>query len=244
MTRLSYSKITDFVQCPRRYWLSHIKCLPLEQNKYLIAGKETHEILHQSTMVDDWKGFILSHPKYQEYKQSMDNYIVYQEKLIKAGGNPVPEFAEMKYRDEELDFSLVVDRIDEFNGKRLLIDYKTDGTPIEGKHDKQLLLYTHFFNKLHPHTPITHYAPFFVKARKGINVKPVDNVEVMEAVDWLLRTKWDIENRGKESNMFPCKPDKHCNFCSHRLSFCCKQGMDYMDKICQSVEITDDVKEK
>ena len=150
MTRLSYSKMGDFVQCPRKFWLSHIKGIPLEQNKYLIAGKETHEILYQSTLESDWKGFILNHPKYIEYKQAMDNYIVYQENLIKAGGSPVPEFAEIKYRDEELDFSLVIDRVDKFAGKRLLSDYKTDRLPEEGKHDRQLLLYVHFFNKNNP----------------------------------------------------------------------------------------------
>lgn len=238
--RLSYSKVSDFEQCKRKFWLSHIKCLPMKDNKYLVAGKETHEILYLSTLEQDWAGYLVTHPKYQEYKQAIDNYIVYQEKIVAAGANPVPEYAEMKYRDEELDFSLVVDRIDYFNGKRLLIDYKTDRLPDENKHDKQLLLYVHFFNKLHPEKKITHFAPFFVKARKSANIRPVDPVAVQEAVDWLLRTKWDIENRGVESNKFPCNPDNYCIFCNHREV--CREGMTYIAKASESVEITEDIK--
>jgi CRISPR/Cas system-associated exonuclease Cas4 (RecB family) len=236
--RLSYSKISDFVACPRKFWLSYIKCVPLQSNKYLVAGKEIHELLHKSTFEQDWKTFLLTHPKYAEFKPMVDNYLEYQEALVKAGGNPVPHIAEMKYHDREWDFSLVIDRIDKHRGRKLLLDYKSDSKVDQNKHDMQLLLYAYFYNKIHPHDPITHYGPFFIKQRKGVAAKEITQEKLQEALDWLKKQKTDIESRGLESNKFLPNPNEHCFFCTHQVTGMCVPGRKQCE-VKESVEITE-----
>lgn len=222
--RLSYSKVSDFLQCPRKFWLTNIQKVPLQSNKYLIAGKEIHDILYYSTMEPDWKNYILSHPKYEEYKIMADNYIFYQENYIKSGGNPVPYAVEVKSHNKEWDFSMVFDRIDKHNGRKVLIDYKSDSKVDFEKHEMQLLVYAYFYNHDHPDDPITHYVPFFIKVRKAIKEKDVREItpeRLKKAEEWLRTNKNDIESRGLKSNKFLPNPGFYCNYCSHKATFMC-----------------------
>ncbi|TRZ49318.1 MAG: Dna2/Cas4 domain-containing protein [Dehalococcoidia bacterium] len=225
MVRLSYSKITDYEMCPRKYWCTYVKGLRSEPNQYLIAGKEIHELLYNSTLQKDWKKYLLEHPSYDTYKVMIDNYIVYQDKIISVGGNPVPEMAEVKFHDEDLDFSMVIDRVDVFNDRVLLMDYKSDAKVDQDKHDKQLLIYSYFYNKNFPDKPVTHYAPFFIKKNKSIKAKELTDEKMNWAMDWVKKNKEEIESKSDEYKDFPATPGATCRWCGHYLSGVCRVGI-------------------
>lgn len=227
--RLSYSKIADYETCPRKFWFTYIKGLRPEANKYMIAGREIHEMLHYSTMRDNWKEYLLSHPKYDDYKAMVDNYIVYQDKVIKLGADPVPHKTEVKFHDAEYDFSLVIDRVDRFNGRTLITDYKSDAKPDKDKHDKQLLLYSYFYSRKFPEDTVTHYAPFFIKAHKNIKAKELKSEDVQEALEWLKKNKKEIEEKGTNHENFPPKPNRLCEWCGHRTGGYCKEGIKFIE---------------
>jgi CRISPR/Cas system-associated exonuclease Cas4 (RecB family) len=237
MVRLSYSKISDYENCPRKYWLTYVKEVPIQPNKYLKIGREIHEILYNSTLYKDWRRYLLTHPKYKEYQTMIDNYVSYQEKIVDAGGNPVPELAEMKYREEDLDFSWIIDRIDSFKGRKLLCDYKSDAIADNNKHDKQLLIYTYFYNKRYPEAPITHYAPFFIKTRKSIKAKEVTKEKLDEIYEWFINMKKEIESKGEDYKEFPTKPSKLCEWCSHATTGVCKVGIKHIEENNKIVEM-------
>lgn len=238
--RLSYSKLNDFETCARKYWLTYIKGVPIVANQYLTKGKKIHDLLFQSTLVDDWKGYLIGVPEYSEYGEMINNYVEYQNSVIKSGGTAVPYAAEVKFYDREYDFSVVLDRIDKFNGYKLLTDYKTDGKPVQGKHDKQMLIYAFFYNKHNPTDPITHFAPFFIKKNKTIKAKPVTEEGIKMAMDWVKKHKTDIENRGIDESKYPPSAGFQCKWCSHWETGNCEMGKNYMNRSETAIEFGDD----
>jgi hypothetical protein len=230
MSRLSFSKLNDFETCPRKYYLGYIKCVPFVSNQYLEKGKKIHDLLFQSTLVDDWKGYLLGNPEYGDYQIMIDNYIAYQDDVIKKGGDATPFAAEVKFYDREYDFSVVLDRIDKFNGYKLITDYKSDNKPVQGKHDKQLLIYTFFYNKHNPTDPITHFAPLFIKKNKSLKAKPVTEEGIKEAMDWLKKNKADIESRGTDETKYPPNAGFQCKWCSHWETGNCSMGETFIKR--------------
>ena len=223
MTRLSYSKLSDFETCPRKFWLTYIKKVPFISNKYLIMGRRIHEILHTSTKKKDWRSYLMNHPQKGKYGLMINNYIEYQDNVIEIAGPDTLTHAEVKLRDEEIDLTGVIDRIDKFNGKVLITDYKSDSKISRTKHDRQLLIYSHLYNKKYE-DKITHMAPLFLKNEAKIKSKIVTQEKIDEAMKWVIELKKDIESRGLDGVNFPPKINKFCAWCSHCESRLCMEG--------------------
>lgn len=221
--RLSYSKITDFEKCKYSFYLSNIKKVPFVSNSYLEDGKNIHKILEESVKSSDWKKFLLTHQYYLKYQLMIDNFIKFQENIIKAKGNPIPKYSEIKLYDKDLDFSLVIDSVIYYEDKILIMDFKSDGTKVKGKHDKQLILYSYFYDKLqHPESiDKIHYGPLFLKHESNIIAKKISEKEITETLNWLVKLKNEIEEYGDDETKYTKKPTGLCRFCSHRtMGYC------------------------
>lgn len=239
MVRLSYSKITDFEVCPRKYYYSYVEKVPFVANEYLIKGREIHEILYTSTLYpENMMGWVLTHPKYKDYQEMMDNYIKLLMSIEEAGGNLVPRNAEIKFYDDVFDFSGIVDRIDEHNGAVLLTDYKSDARVSRTKHDRQLLIYSYFIERVFK-IKATHMGAFFLKHDKTIKAKPIKKEEQEEAIKWLYRHKKDIESRGEDIEKFEAKPQVLCRYCSHASTGICAEGKKYLEQGAAAVPIVE-----
>jgi len=236
--RLSYSKISSYTTCPRKYFFESVVGIQTEPNKYLTIGKRIHEIMYNAVLETDWKKYLQEVKEYQdpEYKPMIDNFIIFQDNVIKAGGNPKPQVAEVKYYDADMDFSLVIDRIDKHENRKLLCDYKSDGT-VSNKHEKQLLIYCFFYNKFHPEDPITHYGPLFIKKQTMIKAKPVTAEKINEAMNWVMENKKEMETKGKDVKEYNEKPGYLCKYCSFAKKGYCEAGYTYMNNKAETDEM-------
>jgi hypothetical protein len=223
MVRLSYSKLNSYEMCQRQFYYSYIANYPQVQNKYLVEGSEIHNLLYLSTKEDDWKFFLLNHPKYQQYKEMIDNYVKYQEYISVNGGSITPEYAEYKMYDKDLDFSLVIDRIDSFDGKKVICDYKSDSKVDRSKHDKQLILYTYFYNKLKKsgEKEAEYFGPLFLKHDTKLKCKKISQQQIDDVLNWVKRLKKEIESK-KNIEDFKPNINPFCKNCSHFLTGICK----------------------
>lgn len=229
--RLSYSKISSYEKCPKEFWLTNIKKVPFVANKYIKAGLRIHELLKEAQDSDDYKKYLMEHPEYQEFKVMIDNFIEYQDNIKELGGDPKPIYSEYKLYDPELDFSLIIDRIDSFNGRGMISDWKSDGKVDREKHDKQLIIYSYMFNKLKKKDDplITDYGAFLLKFDKKIKNKKLTEDKVKETIDWLKRIKSDIDSKGIEEKNYPAKTNEFCKYCSHYTSGLCKEGKEKVE---------------
>jgi len=223
--RLSYSKLRSFETCPRQFFYSAIKKISYVPNKYMKAGLNMHDMLYKSTFEEDWEGWITNHEIYPEYTEMCDNYIVYNKKIKEKSNNKNPLFAEHKIHDKEHDFALVIDRVDLFDKELLLSDYKTDASGSITKHDKQLLLYSYFFQRAYPQYRITHIAALYLKKKRLGKIRPIDSEEVKNTVKWMKDLKAEIESRTPVEENFEPNCSRLCNWCGFRDNGVCKEGM-------------------
>jgi CRISPR/Cas system-associated exonuclease Cas4 (RecB family) len=229
MVRLSYSKISDFEMCPRKYYYGYIAKIEGEPNKYLIIGRDIHDILYKSTMEDDPVQYVLAHPKYDEYEDMVNNYVLLLESMKKAGANVIPNKAEIKFHDTVFDFSGIIDRIDKHNGRILISDYKSDNRVNRSKHDRQLLLYSFFYERIYKETP-THIGAFFLRHDNNIKAKEIDREAQSEAVKWLYKTKKEIERKGTDITNYESRPQFLCKYCSFGEIGICKEGKEFLER--------------
>jgi RecB family exonuclease len=169
----------------------------------------------------------------------IDNYISYQDNIIKVGGTPVPFIREYKIFDSELNFSGVIDRGDYHNGKVLLTDYKSDSKVNENKHDDQLLIYSYLLSRQNPSIKVDYISPFFIKHSSNIKPKKVSKERMEKSVKWLINLKNQIESLGTDEKNFPANPCNLCGWCSHHMTGHCQEGNDYMNKNNNVIEMGD-----
>ena len=222
--RLSYSKLADYDTCQRKFYHTYIEGRYAPPNKWMEAGRKIHEILYKSKQTKEWKKYLLEHPEYDQFGKMINNYIEYQEGVVIAkGGNPFPIHAEVKMYDKDYNFSLVIDRVDEFNGNIMVTDYKSDAKPVDGKHDNQLLLYAYFFEKL-TNKKVTHAAPFYIKARKKADPFMITQEKMDAALTWMNGIRKEILTKEKKPENFPTTTSPLCEYCSHYMTGICEDG--------------------
>ena len=148
--RLSKSKIFSFKTCKYRFFMENIKKwkgkkIPPQLKK----GIEIHEMFEHAYDGAEYnnrtivKNSLVKHKDYEKYKLDCDNFIDWEAK------RNTPLFREIKFFDEELNFSGVVDRIDiDKDGKIVLIDYKTGkGKKYISAYREELAYYVYLFEK-------------------------------------------------------------------------------------------------
>jgi hypothetical protein len=237
--RLSYSKLSDLEVCEKKFFLSHIKFVPTVANKFMKAGIEVHDILYESTKRINWKQYIFSNPKYYEFKEMLDNYIDYQDRLIASGGSSMPLHAELKLFDPKFNFSLKIDRVDKGARDRVLIsDYKSDASPDYKKHRRQLLIYAFFYNRLMKER-VTHIAPLFLKKPIKLRASKIVTREMDEAIFWIKKGMKKVDDKGKSEDKYEAKPSPLCLYCTHYELNYCKIGRAYMDNPKTANEVKD-----
>jgi DNA helicase-2/ATP-dependent DNA helicase PcrA len=195
---LSNYQIDDFITCPFKYKLIHILRLPIREQPNIIYGQAMHRVAAEfyrarqekrALSLDEckhiftslWKptGFISRQHEKQRFETGLKNIERFYEMESK---NPVvPKYIEKDF-DFKLSEELMVigrwDRIDEVDGKSIIIDYKTsDVKNMEEAEEK--ISSTSIFNQLKL------YALAYEKAFG----KPVDEVGVYFLESCILATK-------------------------------------------------------
>lgn len=145
MMRLSKSKLGDYNNCPRKFYLGnftiHGKQRPEYEPSYLADGKYLHEYYERFNNGDG------SHLEMEIYSEFIQKNISNFHKLLSEYG--LHSFAtEQKFYDPELDLVGIVDWIAEKDGKFYIIDYKT-GKASAKKDEKlyELYLYAYLVKK-------------------------------------------------------------------------------------------------
>lgn len=163
---LSYSKVTTYYQCPKKYKLSYIDKLPRKSNIFGLLGSFAHQILeyfHETYLNDDTKDIpyekamkISFDKALKEYKDKLDKEKideVYQMMLDyltiyvneKEEDKPIILSVEKKIWapvDNEIVLYGYIDRVQrDKDGLLHVIDYKTTKDPKYLKDRMQLLLY-------------------------------------------------------------------------------------------------------
>jgi hypothetical protein len=217
----------------------HIKQVPIIENIFMTRGKEIHEMLYESSMASDWKEFLETHEKKEDYKEMINNYICYQDNAIKEWNMCRPRYAEIKLYDAEEDFSLVIDRVDVIDKKIIISDYKSDAKFNEFKHDKQLVLYSWFYNKMlnRENYPV-YIKPIFLKKKKQFDERLVTKEMFNENLNWFHTNKNGIITNLNNPDHFTPTTSPLCKWCPCYLSGECKEGTDmFNDDYSTMVEV-------
>lgn len=151
---LSYSRIDTYTMCPAKYFYSYITKEPRFFNEAATLGNIVHAVLEdnvQSTEHVDYEKLLYS---YNEKKSHYDPESIIDPQLIDVGKVILEEFydrhseEDFKVVSKEMSFSYVlgsfyvngyIDRIDEFDSRVEIIDYKTGKWEVAAKNIKDNL---------------------------------------------------------------------------------------------------------
>lgn len=151
---LSYSRIDTYTMCPAKYFYSYITKEPRFFNEAATLGNIVHAVLEdnvQSTEHVDYEKLLYS---YNEKKSYYDPESIIDPQLVDVGKVILEEFydrhAEENFNvvSKEMSFSYVlgsfyvngyIDRIDEFESRVEIIDYKTGKWEVAAKNIKDNL---------------------------------------------------------------------------------------------------------
>ncbi len=218
--RLSKSKIIEFNNCPRKFYIKNFstvgKCFKQsEKPDYITKGLELHDFFESyNDGHDQIDNFIKYFEKYPEFKEQIDNFfdILEHYKIDKA------EFAELKIYDEELDLVGIIDAIYEVDGEYWIVDYKTGKRKSSVKDMmKELLLYAIIVER-NIGIEISKVGMFFTKYSIEENktfVKKITPEQKVEALEEYLREREQILNCN-----FERKPSRLCDYCEYNGSIC------------------------
>lgn len=234
---LSNYQIDDFITCPYKYKLVHILRLPIREEPSIVYGQAMHRVasefyrarqenreitlqaLHE-IFKSLWKptGFISQQHEQQRFDKGMENIERFYEKESK---NPViPKYIEKDF-DFKLSEDLMVigrwDRIDEHDGKSVIIDYKTSNVKNMEEAEEKLSTPS-IFNQL----------KLYAIAYQKVFGKPVDEVGIYFLESSILATKKirpDVLERHEQkmfevaaemkTGCFDAKPSVHvCKYCA------------------------------
>ncbi|MCK5743641.1 MAG: PD-(D/E)XK nuclease family protein [Caldisericia bacterium] len=232
--KLSYSKISSYMQCPYKYYLAYIVKLPTEPKPYFSFGHSLHKILEwlhkpkifSSTIsVDEilreynncWvsMGFtsIDEEARYKEIGRSI--LISYWDKM---NGNFHPAFEVEKrfsFEPDELPgvtLTGIIDRIDlTESGELTLMDYKT-GKWIPSDADAmdtlQLTIYAIAVSRLWG-KPVSRVSNLFLREQKEVSFVP-DEHRMKQAMNEIVDVIDGIRNK-----RFETKTNRFCNWCDY-----------------------------
>ena len=155
---LSNYQIDDYLTCPFKYKLIHILRMPIREVPNIIYGQAMHKVAAEyykakmegrSTELEAllkifesmWRpsGFISREHERRRYEKGIENIKRFYEQEEKAG--IVPVFIEKDFEFKLNDRVSVRgrwDRIDERDGKRVILDYKTSEVQDEEKAKKKI----------------------------------------------------------------------------------------------------------
>jgi DNA helicase-2/ATP-dependent DNA helicase PcrA len=221
---LSNYQIDDFITCPYKYKLVHILRLPIREEPNIVYGQAMHRVASEffrarqegkemtlQAMKDIftalWKptGFISQQHEKQRFETGIKNIERFHD--IESANNIVPKYIEKDFDFKMSEDLMVVgrwDRIDERDGKSIIIDYKTSNVKNKEEADEKLSTPS-IFNQL----------KLYALAYEKVFGKPVDEVGIYFLESCILATKkirHDVIERHEQKLFDVAKEMKACDF--------------------------------
>lgn len=217
--RLSISKVQTFEQCPFKYKLTYIDLIPTEKTEPLQKGEDLHKIFEEvikkkPTTLLELRKLLDTHRLSGKYKDQIENFYEFNEKISQEGKVKIPEFVELELFDKEENIIGIVDRVDKTKQNLIILDYKTGKEHPIGDHYFQLGVYVYLFEKLHK-SVATHWGIFYSATGK-LMIEKVDRKVVKESIEKLRRMGVEI----KTSKDYPKCPSALCGWCPFYQKHC------------------------
>ncbi|MBN1114756.1 MAG: ATP-dependent helicase, partial [Oligoflexia bacterium] len=196
--KLSNYQIDDFITCPYKYKLVHVLRLPIREEPNIVYGQAMHRVASEffkarqenreitiqalkDIFTSLWKptGFISQQHEKQRFEKGIQNIERFFE--VESADRITPKYIEKDF-DFKLSEDLLVvgrwDRIDERDGKSIIIDYKTSN--VKNREDaEEKLSNPSIFNQL----------KLYALAYEKVFNKPVDEVGIYFLESCILATK-------------------------------------------------------
>ena len=245
---ISYSKITTYKDCPKKYKFAYIEKLPRVEKHYTIFGQFCHEVLetfHKYYLDDKMKHLTFVEAMHKAFYSSIDNWKdkITKEQLDEAHAimldyliivsaekeeeKPIILSVEQKIWtpiNDEIVLYGYIDRVQrDSDGIIHVVDYKTTKDPKYLKDRTQLLLYGYslFVDDESIETIRTSY--ILLKHKMRYMTAEHTKEELIEAKDKLLE-RW---RKVVDDKLFRATPLKFkCSFCDYINS--CTEGQNVM----------------
>jgi len=212
--RFSYSALSTFDGCPRRYYYSYIKRIRGDKGVALIRGSKLHKDLEEASSdktIDEMKDHLFDR-----------NPILFPvAEWLEEQGMTQPEAVELKLRNETYNFSGVIDRIDFYKDGRILLDWKSGKDRGIEAHLKQLALY-HWLYETEEKKEIDYWGVYYLD-HHTYYIVTADVLLVKEAVEWVENRIKDIKEAVEHDQEFRECRSWQCKWCEFR-HLCQKEG--------------------
>jgi DNA helicase-2/ATP-dependent DNA helicase PcrA len=232
---LSFYQVDDYVTCPQKYKYRHILRVPVLPDHNLVYGRVLHNSIHfylknkmagkritEKDLLKEYKalwvneGFLSREHEEMRKKEGEKALRLFFRREEVSGQLPLFLEKEFRWHDGNVRFRGRWDRIDQVNGKAVIIDYKSTKVKDQKEADKrtqdslQMDIYALSFTKTQD-MPILESRLLFLesdiagraeKKQRDLN-RAMENIQEAEA--------------GIRKKDFHPKPDWHnCNFCSYK----------------------------
>lgn len=232
--KLSYSKISTYLQCPYKYYLSYVVKLPTLPKPYFSFGHSIHSVLEwmhkprvipvsisQQEVLDryaqNWEtaGYrdIDEEARYRDIGRSMlISYWSKQNGTFKPALEVEKRFEIALDGMESVTLTGIIDRVDMLElGSLALLDYKT-GKWTPGSVDEmdklQLIIYSiatkHIWNR-----DVSKAGYYFLRCDRELSFKP-DEEQITSTLSMVGNV-----SRGIIAENFPIQRNKFCNWCDY-----------------------------
>lgn len=233
--KLSYSRISTFLQCPYKYYLSYIVKLPTKPKPYFSFGHSLHSVLewlHMPRILpvnysireiiahydENWvsKGYmnIDEESRYKELGKSI--LISYWDKMDGVFKPALEVEKKFSYPLDGFDgvtLTGIVDRVDlNEAGDLVLTDYKTGKwipSSVAGMDTLQLSIYAIALSSLWG-KKVAKVSNLYLREHKEVAFIP-DDEKISAAMDDITRAVNGIRNKE-----FDLKVNKFCNWCDYK----------------------------
>lgn len=197
----SYSSLSCFEQCPYKWYLAYIKQEKSKPSYACLRGAKFHKDMEMGGKnLNTLKDYLFN-----------NNPVLYPVvEWFERKGITEAEDVEVKLRNEALNFSGVIDRVDMVNGLRYITDYKTGKDRGIEPFLRQLSIY-HWLLETCVNKKADFWCIYYLDHHSQYEV-PADDNKVRETVDWIHKTIDEIKNT-KEFKK--CDP-KNCFWCDFK----------------------------
>ncbi len=221
--RLSHSKVTTFDDCPFKYKLRYVDKI---KNNYvpqqLLDGSAIHNIfdkvyLETETFLE-FKNWLRGHKHYGKYKEQIENFIKYNDKLYLKYFQYRPLHTELRIFDEKWNVIGIIDRVDKLDGKIVVTDYKTGKFHPITNYDIQLGTYKKLLkDKMGINVDV--YSIYFSKDNR-ILLEDADNNWEAKAEMFFNSIRNKIKLKMEQDNPIWNKSGKWCKWCEFYPKHC------------------------
>lgn len=235
---LSYSRIDTYKMCPAKYFYGYIQREPRLFGEAAVLGNIVHSVLEDNLSNEKDLDIESLFNSYEQKKSEWDPNSIINSELISVGKEILNEFYDrhsgetLHIKHKEMGFNFIVgpfnvngfiDRVDEYDDRIDIIDYKTGKWEVSQKSIKdnlQLGIYALAAKLAYPDKQI--YAElYYLRSGKRKGHLFTDE-DIQSAYDNLI----EQGNKIRNDISFPTTSNERvCSFCDHAKSGACATGV-------------------